>query len=176
MCLHEWNNNLFEDWERLFLPAFATVVFCPEVTGIEKLPCFISDNNHRNFNFCLLVSCWVDEVWWCQESIRSFSLVPCSQCSRPQGKISPAGTEDAQGEVILLPCRPTPYFSDVCGVVPGDNGPLQGWNSETCKKESSHRGCKSHTVCPFWGRNYSNASFISLSHACTDSSTSLRTC
>lgn len=176
MCLHEWNNNLFEDWERLFLPAFATVVFCPEVTGIEKLPCFISDNNHRNFNFCLLVSCWVDEAWWCQKSIRSFSLVPCSQCSRPQGKIRPAGTEDAQGEVILLSCRPTPYFSDVCGAVPGDNGPLQGWNPETCKKESSHRGCKSHTVRPFWGRNYSNASFISLSHACTDSSTSLRTC
>lgn len=86
-----------------------------------------------------------DEPWWCQQSTRSFLLVPRSQCSMPQGKLG------ALWKVSLLPSRSTPYFPAPCGVLPGDKGPLQGWNSETCKEGNPRKKCKSYTVCPSFG-------------------------
>lgn len=128
---------LFQNWDRFFLPAFATVVFCPELTSIEKFPCFISDNNYRD---CLLVSCC---SWWSL-------MVPAEHQELLTGPMKPVqqATGKAGCTVEGEPCTLQTHPLLLCGVVPGDNRPLQGWNSETCKEESPHREGKSHTVCP----------------------------
>lgn len=145
---------LFEDWDRFFLPAFATVVFCPELTSIEKFPCVsFLIITIETVSLCPAAA---DEAWRCQQSTRSFSPVPWSQCSRPQGKLG------ALWKVSLIPSRPTPYFPALYGVVPGDNRPLQGWNSETRKEESPHREGKSHTVCPSSGGGITAMQVLSL--------------
>jgi len=113
------------------------------------------------------------------------SLVPCSWCSRTQGRLSTSSTGGVLGEMLLLPSSPTLLSSSIfCAVLVhvvtsggDDRFRAETPKLSTSKEISPHRGSKRHAVClSFRERNYSSVSFISLSHACTDSSTApLRT-
>lgn len=149
---------------------FSSLLLPQLYSGIEKFPCVPFVTRTIETNSCLLVSCC---GWWSL-------VVPAEHQELLTGPMQPeqqvTGRAQCPGEGEPEPSRPTPYFPALCGALPGDDGPLQCWNSATCKEENPPGNVRATLYARFWGRGYSNASFISLSHACTDSSTSLRTC
>lgn len=84
--MSEAMNDLCEKWDRPFLPAFATVVFCPEVTGIEKFPraSFLTATIETLTSLSRSPAA-AEEAQRCQQSIGSFSKVPWSHAAGAAG-------------------------------------------------------------------------------------------
>lgn len=156
MSLHEWDNELFI-WglRETFPPCFCYSHILPRSNWHWELSmCLIFDTSHRDW---LLSACVLLQLKFGGASrapgVSHWSLAASAAGkSRPKGKLRHCGRWGC--------CLQShPYFPALCGAVPGDNGPLQGWKSETFKEESPHRAGRSHTVCLLWGKGLQQCKF-----------------